>query len=673
MKSASILPMMPPTSESDMKLDISTFNYQGNKYINASIKSIKENTRTPVNICAVVDVSGSMGVEAQNGDAESQGLSVLDIVKHAIKTIINSLTDQDKFALVAYSTEASLKLELINMDDDGKENACGKVDELCTEGQTNIWDGLYTGLEVLNNGQDESHISSIFLLTDGQPNIIPPRGHVGMMKQYFESHELKCSVNTFGFGYSLDSKELLEISNEGQGQFAFIPDGSFVGTVFIHAMSNILSTIANNLILKVSITDEDSVECIGYEKTSTSWGFQVPVGSLIDGQSKDVMFCIPEDKSFDIHFDYKQINEQLKTISYQNNQAEESDNTFAIINYVRTQFIKNVKESIIKFNENKQVEAQELISSFATEIKEIIQANNMSDNEQIQDILADVEGHVTEAFSRQDWFTKWGRHYLLSLLNAHHLQQCNNFKDPGVQYYGKNSPLFNSIRDTAEQIFIKLPPPTRSAVSSAFSYGGNSTHVAVATPVDMSAYYNAEGGCFVGSSLVTKYNKDIVRVDTLKSGDKIKSYDGLTHKYVKIVNIIKTEISKDKPIKMIKLGNLTITNWHPVMLLGNWIFPAEVGKKINIISEEYKDISYVYNLILEDGATNAIIDDIPVITLGHGIKDDPVASHEYYGSKKVIEDINNKFKPDKDGVIEISANVKYVRDTESGLVNGFNI
>ena len=94
---------------------------------------------------------------------------------------------------------------------------------------------------------------------------------------------------------------------------------------------------------------------------------------------------------------------------------------------------------------------------------------------------------------------------------------------------------------------------------------------------------------------------------------------------------------------------------------------------MNIKSEEYKDISYVYNLILEDGATNAIIDDIPVITLGHGIKDDPVASHEYYGSKKVIEDINNKFKPDKDGVIEISANVKYVRDTESGLVNGFNI
>ena len=194
MKSASILPMMPPTSESDMKLDISTFNNKGNKYVNASIKSIKENTRTPVNICAVVDVSGSMGVEAQNGDAESQGLSVLDIVKHAIKTIINSLTYQDKFALVAYSTEASLKLELINMDDDGKENACGKVDELCTEGQTNIWDGLYTGLEVLNNGQDESHISSIFLLTDGQPNIIPPRGHVGMMKQYFESHDLNCSV-----------------------------------------------------------------------------------------------------------------------------------------------------------------------------------------------------------------------------------------------------------------------------------------------------------------------------------------------------------------------------------------------------------------------------------------------------------------------------------------------
>merc|ERR1719359_543228 len=43
--------------------------------------------------------------------------------------------------------------------------------------------------------------------------------------------------------------------------------------------------------------------------------------------------------------------------------------------------------------------------------------------------LEDLEGQVSEAISRQDWFARWGRHYLPSLQRAHELQQCNNFKD----------------------------------------------------------------------------------------------------------------------------------------------------------------------------------------------------------------------------------------------------
>ena len=40
-------------------------------------------TRSATDVCCVVDVSGSMMLEAKNGDSESQGLSVLDVVKHA--------------------------------------------------------------------------------------------------------------------------------------------------------------------------------------------------------------------------------------------------------------------------------------------------------------------------------------------------------------------------------------------------------------------------------------------------------------------------------------------------------------------------------------------------------------------------------------------------------------
>jgi len=57
-----------------------------------------------------------------------------------------------------------------------------------------------------------------------------------------------CAVNTFGFGYQLNSKLLEDISILGNsGSYAFIPDGSFVGTIFVNAISTLLTTAATNV------------------------------------------------------------------------------------------------------------------------------------------------------------------------------------------------------------------------------------------------------------------------------------------------------------------------------------------------------------------------------------------------------------------------------------------
>jgi len=43
------------------------------------------------------------------------------------------------------------------------------------------------------------------IFTDGQPNVEPPRGHIPMLKKYLDENKLNCSINTFGFGYNLNS------------------------------------------------------------------------------------------------------------------------------------------------------------------------------------------------------------------------------------------------------------------------------------------------------------------------------------------------------------------------------------------------------------------------------------------------------------------------------------
>jgi hypothetical protein len=73
-----------------------------------SIKSAKDSAkRPPLDICCVIDISGSMGTEAPipadpttGAPAESTGLSVLDVVKHAIRTIIATMQEGEPARLL---------------------------------------------------------------------------------------------------------------------------------------------------------------------------------------------------------------------------------------------------------------------------------------------------------------------------------------------------------------------------------------------------------------------------------------------------------------------------------------------------------------------------------------------------------------------------------------------
>jgi hypothetical protein len=56
--------------------------------------------RVSIDVCCVVDVSGSMGTEAtlktESGKSESHGLNLLDVVKHAVTTVANVLNTNDR-------------------------------------------------------------------------------------------------------------------------------------------------------------------------------------------------------------------------------------------------------------------------------------------------------------------------------------------------------------------------------------------------------------------------------------------------------------------------------------------------------------------------------------------------------------------------------------------------
>jgi hypothetical protein len=119
----------------------------------------------------IVDVSGSMGGDASIAGAENSGLSLLDITKHALKTVITSLHNNDRLSLVSYSNNAKVVCGLTPMTATGKARVLTLVDTLRAGGMTNLWDGLKKGLDTLTEASSVSSAASgvrnatVFLLT----------------------------------------------------------------------------------------------------------------------------------------------------------------------------------------------------------------------------------------------------------------------------------------------------------------------------------------------------------------------------------------------------------------------------------------------------------------------------------------------------------------------------
>lgn len=211
--------------------------------------------RHPATIVCVVDTSGSMCSEAAVQGVESTGLSMLDIVKHAVRTVLTTLGDHDRFGLVTFSTQGKVSFQLMYMNAAGKALALSKVADLFTGGSTNLWDGLRLGMDMLAAAGDTAGNSALFLLTDGVPSEIPPRGHIPMMQRYRDTNggRYPGTINTFGFGYSLDSDLLSQMAIEGGGMYSFIPDSGFVGTAFVNALGNHLSSYGKQCIISVEM------------------------------------------------------------------------------------------------------------------------------------------------------------------------------------------------------------------------------------------------------------------------------------------------------------------------------------------------------------------------------------------------------------------------------------
>eukprot|EP00040_Diaphanoeca_grandis_P024502 m.134714 g.134714 ORF g.134714 m.134714 type:complete len:673 (-) comp29755_c0_seq1:365-2383(-) len=548
--------------------------------------SNEQEQHTPLDVVCVIDTSGSMnsigsiqGTGTDTDNSENPQLSLLAITKHAVKTIIEVLGPNDTVALVEFNTNASEQLAPTPMNSAGKKIAVQKVNALRAQGTTNLWGGLQLGLNLSNQaatGRGPHRHKAVLLLTDGEPDrgSAPDSGYsLGVRK--IRGHTV---VHTFGFGYRVQSDLLREIAVEGQGMYSFIPDASFVGTAFVNNLSNMKVTVATDVRVLIETPKGTSVASVpGFPDAQvTATGATVLLGTMQLGQSRDLILRVNcNEKSFKCDHP----NDLAPPTSRSNQTADDQERTIsATVEYIH--FTANTKATVsasgriptslplvadvlaevarlsfcaalsapIQHAMQTMEEVNTAVKSFIDNTT-ALQVELGKPHPLIVGVMADAQGQVLEALSRAEWYRKWGRHYLPSLALAHELQQCTNFKDPGLQCYG--GVMFEQARDVADDVFLTLSPPTPDTKPSGVS--------AQMASVNMHSYHCSGNPCFHGETLVQMGDGTTKQTQLVRQHDTVMTANGRTARVVCVVKTI-CNASKAKLVRIPSANDLVRTD-----------------------------------------------------------------------------------------------------------------
>lgn len=209
-----------------------------------------QNSRAPVDLVTVLDVSGSMAG------------TKLALLKRAMSFVIQNLGPADRLSVIAFSSTARRLFPLRCMNEAGRQEALQAVNSLISNGGTNIAEGLRKGAKVIVDRKWKNPVVSIILLSDGQDTytVISPSGrnpradYKSLLPNSIHRNSgtgIKIPVHSFGFGADHDAASMHSISEISGGTFSFIEAEDVIQDAFAQCIGGLLSVVVQDLQVKV--------------------------------------------------------------------------------------------------------------------------------------------------------------------------------------------------------------------------------------------------------------------------------------------------------------------------------------------------------------------------------------------------------------------------------------
>lgn len=217
-------------------------------------KEMEREQRPPSNLVFLLDVSGSMNQANK-----------LPLVTQGMKLLSRQLTAKDRVAIVVYASATGVVLDTVPGDRSKEiQNALAQLE---AGGSTNGGAGIHRAYQLARDNLIEGGTNRVILCTDGDFNVgTTSTGELVRLAKANAKQGVYLSVLGFGIGNHNDAM-LEEISNEANGNYAFIDNMTEAKKVLVEELSGTIHTVAKDVKIQVEFNPMlvAAYRLVGYE------------------------------------------------------------------------------------------------------------------------------------------------------------------------------------------------------------------------------------------------------------------------------------------------------------------------------------------------------------------------------------------------------------------------
>ncbi|MCH6257846.1 VWA domain-containing protein [Puniceicoccaceae bacterium K14] len=231
-----------------------------------SAHSIKaaDQPKLPLNLCLIIDRSGSMAGEPMNE------------AKFAISRAVETLDQNDTFSLITYGSEVETLIPAQQVKD--LSNLEPRIQSIEAIGGSALYDALNQGAAQLRRHRTPTSVNRMLVLSDGPPTKGPREiDDFIALANLFTSEGL--SVSTIGLGEDFNEDLLSSLATKGNGNFHYAQKNQDLSDTIISDLAPLNSIVARDVELKLEFNNVLKVEKVlghGSEDNNQSVTFKWP-------------------------------------------------------------------------------------------------------------------------------------------------------------------------------------------------------------------------------------------------------------------------------------------------------------------------------------------------------------------------------------------------------------